>query len=76
MSLQTILVVEHEPIIALDVARAFRDVGVRVVTSNSVQLALELVDVNRRRALTPIHGSNFHAGSQLRNWSRAPDGDP
>jgi DNA-binding NtrC family response regulator len=39
-----ILVIENDAVIALDVAYALQSVGTRVVTSDSVELAFELVE--------------------------------
>ena len=41
-----ILIVESDPPIALNIGEAFQQVGARVVTSDSVKLALELVEAD------------------------------
>ncbi len=41
-----ILIVESDPPTALNMGQAFQQVGARVVTSGSVQLALELVEAD------------------------------
>jgi len=52
---RSILVVEDEPIIALDIADAFEQVGAEVVTSFSLREALGLVETDRWSAAVVDH---------------------
>jgi len=53
---RTILIVEDEPLIAMDIAQGFKDAGAEVVTSTTLKQALVLVEHDGLAAAILDHG--------------------
>jgi CheY-like chemotaxis protein len=62
----SILVVEDEPLIALDVAHAFQNAGAQVATTHTVRDALALAENNRFSAAIIDHALSDGDSSTLR----------